>query len=189
MGILLRVRPLGIEMTRLLRVVRRPLKGDIFKGAHLKMGSRTELRTRYVDFALKFALDTSIALSKPFRRHSALKNAILRCLGSRCRGLGLPHARAQATNDHLPSPLQRLCWSLSPMHLCKDLLCDTVLKGYCAILGNQGGMSNWAGKLQGRASSGDFSNPLKPLAKHPCSWHCCSHHRFTKRTSVLHFVP
>ena len=41
-------------------------KGGHLKGRHLKMGFRTEIRTRHVEFALKFALDTSIliALSK-----------------------------------------------------------------------------------------------------------------------------
>ena len=40
------------------------------KGGHLKMGFCTEIRTRHVDFALKFALDTSIltALSKAIRQ-------------------------------------------------------------------------------------------------------------------------
>ena len=41
-------------------------KGGHLKGGHLKMGLRTDIRTRHVDFALKFALDMSIltALSK-----------------------------------------------------------------------------------------------------------------------------
>ena len=87
------------------------LKGDILNGGHLKMGFRTDIRTWHVDFALRFALETSIltALSMaipqgmrrldresavqtgkaPSRRHRALKNAILRCPGLRCRGLGL----------------------------------------------------------------------------------------------------
>ena len=40
-------------------------KGDILtKGGHLKMGFRTETRTRHVDFALKFSLDTSIKSEK-----------------------------------------------------------------------------------------------------------------------------
>ena len=41
-------------------------KGGNLKGGHSKMGSRTEGRTRHVDFALEVALNTSIlvALSK-----------------------------------------------------------------------------------------------------------------------------
>ena len=46
-------------------------------------------------FALQFALDTSIfiALSKGIAqgRRRAVQNAILRCPGLRCMGLGLPH--------------------------------------------------------------------------------------------------
>ena len=39
---------------------------EALKGGHLKMGFRSEVRTRKWDFALQFALDTSIltALSK-----------------------------------------------------------------------------------------------------------------------------
>ena len=76
------------------------------------MGFCTEVRTWKWDFALKFALDTSIltALSEaipqgkhrldragavqtenaPSRQHRAPQNAILRCPGLRCSGLGLP---------------------------------------------------------------------------------------------------
>ena len=35
-------------------------KGGHLRGGHLKMGFRTNIRTRHVDFALKFALDMSI---------------------------------------------------------------------------------------------------------------------------------
>ena len=88
-------------------------KGGHLKGGHLKMGFCSEVRTWKWDFALQFALDTSIltALFKgipqgrrhldregavwtkkaPSRPHRALKNAILRCPGLRCMGLGLPH--------------------------------------------------------------------------------------------------
>ena len=69
------------------------------------MEFRSEVHTWKWDFALKFALDMSIltALSKaiprrrldreaPSRWHIfAVKNAILRCPGLRCMGLGLPH--------------------------------------------------------------------------------------------------
>ena len=67
------------------------LKGDILKGDIWKW-----------DFALKFALENGIPLCNshptrqfslllpPSRRQRALKNAILRCLGLRCMGLGLP---------------------------------------------------------------------------------------------------
>ena len=68
-------------------------KGGHLKGGHLKVGFCTEICTRHMDFALNFALDTSVlsALSKASRRHRALKNTILRCPGLRCGGLGLPH--------------------------------------------------------------------------------------------------
>ena len=49
-------------------------KGEHLNGGHLKMGFRAEVRTRRGDFALQFALDTSIliALSRQFYGESTV---------------------------------------------------------------------------------------------------------------------
>ena len=60
-----------VENSNLKLITQEALKGDHLKGGYLKMGFRTEIRTRHMDFALNFALDTSI-LTEQFYRESAV---------------------------------------------------------------------------------------------------------------------
>ena len=82
------------------------LKGGLLKmwishcNSHSTRGFRPEIRTQHVDFVLKFALLFLRQFHREgglSRRNRALKNAILRSLGLRCRGLGLPQKRSRSS--------------------------------------------------------------------------------------------
>ena len=65
------------------------LKGGYLKGGHLRIGFRNEFSHEMSIFSARKL--PSRQGKVPSRRHRALKNTVLRCWGSRCRGLGLPH--------------------------------------------------------------------------------------------------
>ena len=150
-------------------------KGEHLKGGHLKRGFRTEIRTRHMDSALKkshsarqFSLRLSEAIPQgkrrldresavqteqmPSRPHRALKNAILRCLGLRCSGLGLPQFLIIERGGKTPTPKISALLRKRPVLLRADFVLTKDRKrpyyGYfCGKIHREGSCSKAAGVI------------------------------------------